>query len=149
MARRNPPQPGPTQPSGPTGTEGLTSSAELYVIKVPADGPYPGIHGGEQAPTAAPPANRIITMLRRAGISAGLRFVVPDTEASQMLTSVHCITVTLIWAITVIGTVVTTTSAGVAAVITLGIIALELAGFAITLLMTRRPRRRDNNLGGA
>ena len=66
-----------------------------------------------------------------------------------MLTSVHCITVTLIWAITVIGTVVTTTSAGMAAVVTLGIIALELAGFVTTLLMTRRPRRRDNNLGGA
>ena len=82
-------------------------------------------------------------MLRRAGIGAGIRLVVPDTEASQMLTSVQCITVSLIWAITVIGTLVTTTSAGMAADVTIGIIALELAGLVITLLATRRSRRRD------
>jgi hypothetical protein len=88
------------------------------------------------------PVNRIITMLRHVGLGAALRIVVPSGDASQMLTTIERITLTLIWAVTVTSTLVITVTAAVPTAVVFAIIATELAGLVITLLATRWRRRK-------
>jgi hypothetical protein len=90
--------------------------------------------------------NRVITMLRRAGLGAVLRIAVPSGDASQMLTTIERITITLTWAITITITLVIALAASLPAAVVLAVMAIELAGFAITLLATRW-RRRKRELG--
>jgi quinol-cytochrome oxidoreductase complex cytochrome b subunit len=137
-----PPHTGLKQPLSPPDGEDPTARAELHLLKIPI-GAHPAIPSEEQViPAVANPVNRILTTLRHTGISAGLRFVVPYGDASQMLTTVERISITAIWAVTVTSTLVITIAAGLPAAVVCAIITVELVGFALTLLATRWRRRK-------
>jgi len=141
-----PPHRGLKQPLSPPEGEEPSASAELHFAKIPVAGEYPAISSAEQVIPASSPVNRVITMLRRAGLGAVLRIAVPSGDASQMLTTIERITITLTWAITITITLVIALAASLPAAVVLAVMAIELAGFAITLLATRW-RRRKRELG--
>lgn len=111
-------------------------------MKIPAPGERPAISSAQQGIPASNPANRVITMLQRAGLGAVLRIVVPSGDASQMLATIERITITLTWAITVTSTLAIGIAASLSATGVFAIIAAELTGFAITLLATRWRRHK-------
>ena len=137
-----PPHRGLKQPLSPPDGEEPSARAELHFVKIPADRESPAIPSQEQVIPAIHLVNRIITMLRHVELGAALRIAVPSGDASQMLTTIERITITLIWAVTVTSTLVITIAAGLPAAAVFAIIAAELAGFVITLFATRWRRHK-------
>ena len=137
-----PPHRGLQQPLSPPDGEEPSASAELHFAKIPVVGEHPATFSAQQEISASNPANRVITMLRRAGLGAVLRIAVPSGDASQMLTTIERIIITLTWALTVTSTLAIAIAASLSASVVLAIIVTELTGFVITLLATRWRRHK-------
>lgn len=130
------PTPGQKEPPGSLHGEQPSAAAELWVIKVPA-GDQPAMPG-TQAHKPAGSAGRMLTMLRRVGIGAGLRVTVPPGDAGEMISMIRCIIVSLIWGATVTGTLAIGYTARLPAAVIFAIVVLEFAGLLAAMRNTRR-----------
>lgn len=86
-------------------------------------------------------ARRIRTVLRGAGFGAMLRVVVGPEDGSQMIAAMERIVVTVTWAVAFTASLGIVIATALPAWAVIAILGLEVAGFAITLLMTRWKHR--------
>jgi hypothetical protein len=132
-----------------SGEEAPTSHAELHIMLGPGRPSSPddaSDPGQEIQVAAALPGRRPLILLGRNRLAAGARLAVPAANTTEMLGTVR----TMVWAPTVVITVVATTAAGWPAVYIIGLVALELLGFVAAIRVRcklragARPRGRDH-----
>jgi hypothetical protein len=116
--------------------EAPSAKAELSIYTFLAD------DDPEWLEKADGPAGPLPALLRRVGVNVGARMAVPPANASEMLATVRRMWLTVTWAVTVLATIAVTVPAGVPIAFVVTILAIELVGFAMCALSSRRRRIR-------